>query len=179
MTLASPEPIRQRRTAPATAKERLRLWLRILRTSRGIEAELRERLRVTYGVTLPQFDVLAALARREAGITMTELSRYLMVSNGNVTGIVDRLVEDGLIERAAVPGDRRATLVRLTSKGAADFATMAAVHETWVDELLAGFGKPEAALLIAQLDGLLATLRPRSVNPREASNGPRRKGRRR
>ena len=157
MTLAPPET--RRRPAATATKQRLRLWLRLLRASRGLEAELRERLRVSYDVTLPQFDVLAALARRETGITMTELSRYLMVSNGNVTGIVDRLVTDGLVERAATPGDRRATLVRLTPKGAADFAAMAAAHETWVDELLAGFGKADAGLLIAHLDGLVDTLR--------------------
>ena len=89
------------------AKQKLRLWLRLLRASRGIEAELRARLRVAFGTTLPKFDVMAALARQGAGMTMTELSRFLMVSNGNVTGIIDRLVAEGLVVRLAHAGDRR------------------------------------------------------------------------
>ena len=182
MTLSILEPPRARRrpTQRITAKERLRLWLRMLRVSRGIESELRLRLRLTYDLTLPQFDVLAALDRRECAITMTELSRYLMVSNGNVTGIVDRLVDDGWIERAAAPGDRRATPVRLTSKGAAEFTEMAAVHEGWVDELLSGFGKAEVAMLIAQLDGLVDQLRGRvsreaPVRQRQSGKGGKRR----
>ncbi len=176
MTIATPAPQRpRRRAAPGTAaRERLRLWLRLLRTSRGIEGELRERLRLTYDMTLPQFDVLAALARREQGVTMTELSRYLMVSNGNVTGIVERLVKDGWISRAEAPGDRRATLVCLTPKGMAEFAAMAAVHEGWVDELLAGFSKADASQLISQLDGLVGQLRKRA----EPAPDQRKKGKR-
>lgn len=158
MTIAAPEN-RTRARGTGASHERLRLWLRLLRASRGVEAELRERLRVSYAVTLPQFDVLAALARRDDGITMTELSRYLMVSNGNVTGIVERLVEYGWIERAATPGDRRATLVRLTTKGAADFAQMAKVHEDWVDELLSMLSKAEVSTLIGQLDRVIAQFR--------------------
>lgn len=177
MTIATPDATRVRRRQPAAtaAKERLRLWLRLLRASRGIETELRERLRVTYDVTLPQFDVLAALHRHEHGLTMTELSRYLMVSNGNVTGIVDRLVEVNLVERAASPGDRRATVVRLTGKGEVDFSTIAAVHETWVDELLGGFSKVEASMLIGHLDGLVDRMRCSDTN----ENAPRKGGKRR
>ena len=119
--------------------------------------------------------MLAALARRDTGITMTELSRYLMVSNGNVTGIIGRLVENGWVERAETPGDRRATLVRLTPKGARDFAAMAAVHETWVDELLAELSKADAALLIARLDGLVDKLQGRALR---AAAAPRKAGRR-
>ena len=82
---------------PRTAsKQRLRLWLRLLRAARAIEGTLRERLRQTFSMTLPQFDVLAALARTGSGMTMTELSRLLMVSNGNVTGLIDRLHDRGV-----------------------------------------------------------------------------------
>src|SRR5262245_42962765 len=165
MTVSTPDVRRRRTKGTAPAKERLRLWLRLLRASRGLETELRERLRVTYGITLPQFDVLAALARRENGVTMTELSRYLMVSNGNVTGIVERLVQDGLVDRRAAPGDRRASVVRLSEKGAAHFCAMAATHETWVDELLSDFGKADVAALIAQLDRLVGKLK---AHPRNA-----------
>ena len=106
MTVAAAAP----QTRPAAgSKQRLRLWLRLLRAARAIEAELRERLRDEFDMTLPQFDVMAALARKGAGMTMTELSRLLMVSNGNVTGIIDRLVAERLVVRQAHDDDRRAT----------------------------------------------------------------------
>ncbi len=138
------------RMEPAS-KQRLRLWLRLLRTSRAIEAELRERLRVAFDMTLPKFDVMAALQRRPAGMTMTELSRYLMVSNGNVTGIIDRLAADGMVVRLPHEEDRRATFVRLTPKGARQFAAMAKAHEAWVNEILRSFGDQEIRTLIALL----------------------------
>jgi DNA-binding MarR family transcriptional regulator len=160
MTLPAAAIMRPR-NAGGLPRQRLRLWLRLLRASRGMEAELRERLRVTYDLTLPQFDVLAAVARRHEGLTMTGLSRYLMVSNGNVTGIVDRLVNDGWLMRVEIPGDRRARRVRLTPRGHADFTAMAAVHARWVDELLDGFGKADTADLILKLDRLVGKLRDR------------------
>lgn len=126
---------------PSTlSKERLRVWLKMLKATRTVEAELRSRMRLEWDTTLPRFDVLAALSRTEDGLRMSELSAVLRVSNGNVTGIVDRLVEDGLIERRAVKGDRRSSRVRLTPHGAAEFEKMARVHEQWVDELLAPIG---------------------------------------
>lgn len=118
------------------SKARLRLWLQLLKLSSGIEGELRRRLRDRHDTTLPRFDVMAALARHRDGLKMSDLSRYLKVSNGNVTGIVDRLVEEGLALRVAVPGDRRANIARLTPKGEAAFANLAAQHEAWIDELL-------------------------------------------
>ena len=141
------------RSEPA-AKQKLRLWIRLLRASRAIEVELRERLRVAFGVTLPRFDVMAALARKQAGMTMTELSRYLMVSNGNVTGIIDRLVSEGMVARSRHAGDRRATFVRLTPKGQQQFAIIAKAHEGWIAEILAGVGTAETESLIALLSAL-------------------------
>ena len=140
-------------------KQRLRLWIRLLRTARAIEAKLRERLRVEFATTLPQFDVMAALARKNTGMTMTELSRFLMVSNGNVTGIIDRLVADKLVLRTAPAEDRRAFIVRLTPKGAAHFARIARAHESWVDKLLAEFGNAETDAMIRHLDGLAGRIR--------------------
>jgi len=151
----------QRRPKPkpeAAAKQKLRLWLRLLRASRAIEVELRDRLRVEFGVTLPKFDVMAALDRKRGGMTMTELSRFLMVSNGNVTGIVDRLVSQGTVVRLAHEGDRRATFVRLTPKGAQQFQVMAKAHEAWVNEILADFSNTDTDTLIA----LLSNVGPRS-----------------
>jgi DNA-binding MarR family transcriptional regulator len=145
----------QRRPKPETeGKQKLRLWLRLLGASRAIETELRRRLREAFGETLPRFDVMAALDRKRAGMTMTELSRYLMVSNGNVTGIIDRLVSEGLVARLAHEGDRRATFVRLTPRGAQRFQVMAKAHEAWVGEILAGFSARDTGALIGLLGNL-------------------------
>jgi DNA-binding MarR family transcriptional regulator len=133
------------------SKARLRLWLQLLKLSSGIEGELRRRLRDRHDTTLPRFDVMAALARHRDGLKMSDLSRYLKVSNGNVTGIVDRLVEEGLALRVAVPGDRRANLARLTPKGEAAFADLAAQHEAWIDELLAPLTDSDTQTLMGLL----------------------------
>ncbi|SHF62016.1 transcriptional regulator, MarR family [Loktanella atrilutea] len=144
----------QPRSASAESKARLRLWLRLLKSTRGVEAELRERLRQEFGSTLPRFDVMAALSRFDAGLKMSALSGVLRVSNGNVTGIVDRLADDGIVVRVQVPGDRRATLVRLTRKGQEEFARQAAAHELWIDELLGDFDGDEATDLAARFDAM-------------------------
>ena len=148
-----------RQATLSLSKQRLRLWVRILRAGRAIEAEVRERLRVQFEVTLPQFDVMAALERKPDGMTMTELSRFLMVSNGNVTGIIDRLVAEKMVSRASPAGDRRAIVVKLTRKGAALFAAMAKTHESWVDGFLSDFGVAEAAGMSRRLDELTARVR--------------------
>jgi DNA-binding MarR family transcriptional regulator len=151
--------VKSRARAIPLSKQRLRLWLRILRAARAIEAEVRERLRVSFDITLPQFDVMAALERKPDGMTMTELSRFLMVSNGNVTGIIDRLVAERLVTRQPAAEDRRAFLVRLTPRGLKEFTAMAKAHEGWVDGLLSEFDAAEAASLIHHLDGLSGRIR--------------------
>ncbi|MEO1250307.1 MAG: MarR family transcriptional regulator [Pseudomonadota bacterium] len=140
------------------SKQRLRLWLRILKVSRRIEGEIRERLRSEFGTTLPRFDVMAALDRAEDGLRMSELSGVLRVSNGNVTGIVDRLVADGLVARAAVAGDRRAMIVRLTGKGREEFARLSQVHEGWIDDLLASVSGDQAEKLTRNLGKIASHL---------------------
>ena len=135
----------------AGSKERLRLWIRLLRVVRVVEGELRERLKREFGSTLPRFDVLSALYREREGMQMSDLSRFLLVSNGNVTGIVERLVADGLVRRAAREDDRRAFVVRLTQAGVARFEAMAAAHEEWIAELLGEIGEAEAKALSAML----------------------------
>ena len=134
-----------------SSKQRLRLWISLLRTTRFIEAELREEMRAVCDTTLPRFDVLSALERHPDGLLMGKLSRELMVSNGNVTGIVDRLVQDGLVDRLPVEGDRRATRARLTPAGAAAFAAMAAEHERRVERRLATVDHDEAQFVIDTL----------------------------
>lgn len=133
-------------------KARLRLWLRLLQSTRKLETELRERLRLEFNITLPRFDVLAALFRKPEGMLMSELSRYLVVSNGNVTGIIDRLVADGMVMRTQRKGDRRTSIVRLTSQGREDFDKMATVHEVWVNELLSDISPEEAENLTQMLE---------------------------
>jgi DNA-binding MarR family transcriptional regulator len=151
--------LRNRSAALPATKQRLRLWLRLLRTTRAIEAELRERLRVQFSLTLPQFDVLSALSRQDGGITMTELSRMLIVSNGNVTGIIDRLVADRLVARQPAPDDRRSFLVRLTPKGQTEFTAVARAHQQWIDKMLSEFDGAEAEAIIQHLDGLGTRIR--------------------
>ena len=150
----------QRHMAPEPAGQlKLRLWVRLLRAVRVVEVDLRRRLRAEFGETLPRFDVMAALARQTTGMTMTEVSRHLMVSNGNVTGIVDRLVTEGRVVRIANAKDRRATFVRLTPKGLRHFARMAEAHEAWVNEILARFSREQSQALIGSLDTLTAATR--------------------
>ncbi|WP_353640898.1 MarR family transcriptional regulator [Mesorhizobium sp. WSM2239] len=123
-------------SAPCMTKQRLRVWLRLLKATKLVEATVRENLRVEFDTTLPRFDVLAALDRFGDGLKMSELSAALRVSNGNVTGIVERLVADGLVLRVPVAGDKRATLVRLSKKGSETFARMAEAHAGWVSGIL-------------------------------------------
>ena len=136
----------------ASSKARLRLWLKLLKATKHVEGELRENFRTAFDTTLPRFDVMAALYREEPGLKMSELSSVLRVSNGNVTGIVDRLVDDGVLVRIPVDNDRRATTVRLTNAGREQFELMAAKHEAWIDTLLDGIEPSEVQHLSDQLE---------------------------
>lgn len=141
------------------SKTRLRLWLRMLQVTRGVEAQLRENFREQFASTLPRFDVMAALQRYPTGLKMSELSGVLKVSNGNVTGIVDRLVSDGLIIRSPVPGDRRALLVRLTRRGEEEFAMQAVSHQKWIDELLSVIDLDEAGKVLSSMESIVPSVR--------------------
>lgn len=139
------------------AKTRLRLWLRLLKVTRMIEGELRENLRTKFETTLPRFDVMAALYQYPKGLRMSELSGVLKVSNGNVTGIIDRLVKDGSVLRVPIPGDRRALLVRLTKRGEDEFLSQAEEHEEWVNTLLSDVSKDDAEQIISSIDAVSST----------------------
>jgi DNA-binding MarR family transcriptional regulator len=136
----------------------LRLWLRLLATSNRVEALLRTRLRERHDVSLPRFDLMAQLARHPGGLKMRELSARLMVTGGNVTGLTDRLVAEGLVERRDDPLDGRATTVHLTASGARQFAAMAREHEAWVVELFGRLPAAEQAALFELLGALKARL---------------------
>ena len=132
----------------------LRIWLRLLTCTQLIERRVRSGLREDFGTTLPRFDLMAQLERAPGGLKMSELSRRLMVTGGNVTGLTDQLVEEGLVERLAEPADRRAFRIRLTRSGEKTFAEMARAHEQWVVELLAGLSgreRDELLKLLAKL----------------------------
>lgn len=140
-------------------KRALRLWLRLLTCSHIIEQTIAQRLRDAFGSTLPRFDMLSALERAGGdGLTMGEVSRMLMVSNGNVTGLARRLETDGLIERLPGP-DRRVQRVRLTHEGRSRFAVMAAAHAGWIDDLLAGLTADETEELTRLLERVRGSLR--------------------
>ena len=136
----------------------LKLWLRLLACATQIEAEIRRRLRAQFGVTLARFDYMAQLYRYRDGLKMRELSRYLMVTGGNVTGLTDDLERDGLVAREASPSDRRAWILRLTPKGRRAFEAMAQEHERWILELLGGLDERTVQQLYTQLGALRVQL---------------------
>ena len=133
------------------AKDRLRLWLRLLSVVRGIEHRVRDNLRRDFDTTLPRFDVLSALSRHPEGLKMSQLSDVLRVSNGNVTGIADRLGDEGLVERVPVPGDRRAMILRITPEGQSEFTRQAKAHEEWIDDMLGDVSAEDARAMAARL----------------------------
>jgi DNA-binding MarR family transcriptional regulator len=135
-------------------KLELKLWLRLLTCSNLIEGEVRARLRETFATTLPRFDLLAQLDRAPDGLTMGELSSRLMVSNGNVTGLTDALVREGLVSRLPEPEDRRSLRIRLTPAGKHAFDAMTPTHEQWIDQMMAGLTRAEMAHLLELLGRL-------------------------
>jgi DNA-binding MarR family transcriptional regulator len=138
--------------------ESLRLWLRLLTCSSLIETQVRKKLATQFKTTLPRFDLMAQLERFPDGLQMGELSRRMLVTGGNVTGIVDQLEHSGLILRAADPLDRRAYRVKLTKEGRRLFAKMAVEHESWIVELFDGIGIRDQRLLNESLLQLRAHL---------------------
>ena len=127
--------------------EALRLWLRLLTCTQIVEKQVRSQLRERFDTTLPRFDLMAQLERAPDGLKMNELSRRMMVTGGNVTGITDQLVAEGLVDSVDVEGDRRAYRVRLTPKGRKLFHDMAAQHEGWIVDAFAGLSDREIATL--------------------------------
>jgi len=137
----------------------LKLWLRMLATTTHIEAEIRRRLRERFDISLARFDYMAQLYRYKDGLKMRALSRYLMVTGGNVTALTDDLERDGLVVREGSPEDRRAWILRLTAKGRRSFEAMASEHEQWILELFGGLD----AKTVQQLYGQLGALRVQLV----------------
>jgi DNA-binding MarR family transcriptional regulator len=153
---------------PADHEAELRLWLRLLTCTTLIENEVRSRLRETFDVTLPRFDLMAQLDKSQNGMTLGELSQRMMVSNGNVTGLVDRLVEQKLIERRQSPTDRRSMRVNLTPEGRKVFRAMARTHEGWIAEIFEGLSRNE----IDQLMQLLAKAKAAASRAKRGGDAP-------
>ena len=141
----------------------LKLWLRMLACTTQIEDEIRKRLRTRFDISLPRFDYMAQLYRQPEGLKMSELSRFLMVTGGNVTGVTDELEREGLVSRINNPADRRAWIVCLTAKGRKAFEAMAEEHEQWILELFAGL----PANTVQQLYSQLGTLRVQLVRQQD------------
>lgn len=154
----------QKKVSEKREKESLRTWLRLLSCEALIEQNLRSAFRKQFQVTLPQFDVLAELEHASRPLTMSELSLELMVSNGNITGVIDRLVTLGLVYRERAKHDRRIQYIQLTSVGSRDFKRMAEQHATWVGELFKGMSLDE----MNRAQTLLVKLR-RSVTENKGS----------
>jgi DNA-binding MarR family transcriptional regulator len=143
----------------------IRLWLRMLATNRLVETRTRRLLQERYATTLPRFDLMAQLERAPKGLKMGELSKRMMVTGGNVTGITDLLEKEGLVERIADPADRRAWLVRLTPAGRRSFAAMAAEHERWGVESFAELSQREMATMATLLARLKSHVRSLEGEP--------------
>jgi DNA-binding MarR family transcriptional regulator len=157
MPAAAPLDSESRTTADD--HQALRLWLRLLACTNRVEEPLRKRLREQFdGTSLPRFDLMAQLDRHPQGLKMRELSRRLMVTGGNVTGLVDKLVAEGLLERRNDSADRRVFSVLLTPEGKRQFRTMARAHEEWVVQLFAGLDARQQAALFELLGRLKETL---------------------
>jgi DNA-binding MarR family transcriptional regulator len=145
----------------------LKLWLRMLSCTTLIEAEIRSRLRNEFDITLPRFDLMAQLDRHPQGLRMGELSKRLMVTGGNVTGITDQLEQEGLVVRAPVTDDRRAYSVKLTVAGRRAFTRMASVHEGWISQLMGGLSVEEKATLIELMSKMKQHLNTESDRERK------------
>ena len=162
-------PVREDYESGVNSDDRMevRIWLRLITCTNLIDAGVRQGLHQEYDTTLPRFDILAQLDRAGEALSMGELSRRLMVTNGNITGLIDRLVRDGLVERQPAPNDRRMQLVRLTDEGKRFFADVAAHHRQWVSDLMKGMSRAE----MNQLYDLLARLKQSLVDSQATTKG--------
>lgn len=158
-TLIQHIPDLESRTVPEDHHD-LRLWLRLLTCCNLVESEIRSRLRSEFETTLPRFDLMAQLQRAPGGMKMSELSRHMMVTNGNITGITDQLEKEGMVERVKVATDRRSSLIRLTAKGKRSFKKMAKSHEEWIRSMFGGLSETSRNALFNALGELKLLTQP-------------------
>ena len=145
--------------SPHDHGDEIRLWLRLLTCSTLIETEIRRRLREEFDFTLPRFDLLAQLERAEDGMVLGEVSKRMMVSAGNLTALVERLVESGHVSRTASPKDRRVQIIALTDEGRRAFRTMADRHGEWIGDLFKDLSERDGIALMRELGKLKGSIR--------------------
>ncbi len=150
--------LREKHDGALAGQQSLRLWLRLLSCTMVIEKRVQRRLAEQFATTLPRFDILAALDRAEGGMMMSELSRALLVSNGNVTALVKTLAADGHVALSSSPTDRRASIVTLTEAGRAHFAILAEAHHGWIEDMLGGVSFAQRDLLFDLLGSLKVSI---------------------
>ena len=150
--------IREKHDGEMADRSNVRLWLRLLTCTTVIEKRLKRRFADQYGITLPRFDVMAALDCNPAGMTMGQLSQELLVSNGNVTGVVQTLARDNYISISPSPTDGRASIVRLTQLGRECFSGIAEAHHEWIDMMLEGLTRDQRSALYELLGALKTSL---------------------
>jgi DNA-binding MarR family transcriptional regulator len=129
----------------------LRLWLSLLGCFTSVERTIRRRLLKECHATLPRYDALNALAIFPEGLSMGDLASLLMVSNGNVTGVIKRLNEAGFVKLFTPERDRRSQVVKLTRKGRDEWEKMRAEYSATIDEMFAGLNPDDIATLTAAL----------------------------
>ena len=136
----------------------LRLWLRLLSCTTRVEDKIRQKLRESFDITLPRFDLMAQLERHPDGLSMGELSRRMMVTGGNITTIVDQLEIEKLVRRVVGVNDRRSFTVKLTQAGKDAFTDMAIAHEAWVADLFEGLSVSQQTELYTLLGAMKKNL---------------------
>jgi DNA-binding MarR family transcriptional regulator len=150
--------LREKHDGALADQQSLRLWLRLLSCTMVIEKRVQRRLSGQFATTLPRFDILAALDRADGGMMMSELSRSLLVSNGNVTALVKTLVTDGHVTLTPSPSDKRASIVTMTQSGRAHFARLAEAHHGWIEGMLGGVSTVQRELLFDLLGSLKVSI---------------------
>ncbi len=138
----------------ASDRMELRVWLRLITCFNLLDGAVRQSLHQHHATTLPRFDVLAQLYRTSAPMSMGELSRRLMVTNANITGLIDRLTREGLVERKSSAEDRRRHMAELTADGKKLFEAMAEDHRVWLADMMAGLDRAEMSELFRLLGRL-------------------------
>lgn len=134
------------------SKDALRVWLYLLKCSKRLEQEMSDRFRSDFSSSLSRFDVLAHLdLAGEEGLSTSQLAGRLLASKGNITRLLDRMEQDGLIERRQPLSDRRVSRICLAPPGAKLFSSMAPAHEGWCQDILGGLTDSERDNLIRLL----------------------------
>lgn len=141
----------------------VRVWFRLIRLEARMQAAVGERLR-GIGVSIPQCDVLTTLTEQE-GVSQQELAKRLYVTKGNISSLLDRLEEAGLVERRSTVSDRRQYAVYLTETGRRTAEKAIAVQHRWIASTLGRMTEVDLAALETQLVALRDIVRDEERPP--------------